>query len=85
MLVLNKWNGRTYKVTEITDNTVTLEREDKTIFRIAKSEFHFSYFEKISKKKNVPVRGEPEYERVSLLITNAIKQEKIKGITFDRA
>ena len=42
-------------------------------------------FEKISKKKNVPVRGEPDYERVSLLITNAIKQEKIKGITFDRA
>ena len=42
-------------------------------------------FEKISKKKNVPVRGEVDYERVSLLITNAIKQEKIKGITFDRA
>ncbi|MBQ7790330.1 MAG: ribosome biogenesis GTPase YlqF [Bacilli bacterium] len=42
-------------------------------------------FEKISKKKNVPIRGEVDYERVSLLITNAIKQEKIKGITFDRA
>lgn len=41
-------------------------------------------FEKISKKKNVPVRGEVDYERVSLLIINAIKQEKIKGITFDR-
>ena len=41
-------------------------------------------FEKISKKKNVPVRGEPDYERVSLLITNAIKQEKVKNITFDR-
>ena len=41
-------------------------------------------FEKISKKKNIPVRGEPDYERVSLLITNAIKQEKIKNITFDR-
>lgn len=41
-------------------------------------------FERISKKKNVPVRGEVDYERVSLLITNAIKQEKIKGITFDR-
>ena len=41
-------------------------------------------FEKISKKKNVPIRGEVDYERVSLLITNAIKQEKIKGITFDR-
>ena len=42
-------------------------------------------FEKTSKKKNVPIRGEVDYERVSLLITNAIKQEKIKGITFDRA
>ena len=41
-------------------------------------------FEKISKKKNVPVRGEPDYERVSLLITNAITQEKVKNITFDR-
>ena len=41
-------------------------------------------FTKISKKKNVPVRGEPDYEKVSLLITNAIKQEKVKGITFDR-
>ena len=29
-------------------------------------------FEKISKKKNVPIRGEVDYERVSLLITNAI-------------
>ena len=41
-------------------------------------------FEKISKRKNIPVRGEVDYERVSLLVTNAIKQEKIKGITFDR-
>ena len=41
-------------------------------------------FEKISKRKNIPVRGEPDYERVSLVITNSIKQEKIKNITFDR-
>ena len=41
-------------------------------------------FEKISKRKNIPVRGEVDYERVSLVITNSIKQEKIKKITFDR-
>ena len=41
-------------------------------------------FEAISKYKNIPVKGEVDYERVSLVIINAIKQEKIKGITFDR-
>ena len=41
-------------------------------------------FEKISKFKNIPVNGEVDYERVSLNIINSIKQEKIKGITFDR-
>ena len=41
-------------------------------------------FETISKYKNIPVKGEVDYERVSLVIVNAIKQEKIKGITFDR-
>lgn len=41
-------------------------------------------FEKISKYKNIPVNGEVDYERVSLLIVNSIKQEKIKDITFDR-
>lgn len=49
MLVLNKWNGRTYKVLEITDNQVTLERNDKSTFSIAKSEYFFNYFEKTSK------------------------------------
>ena len=38
----------------------------------------------ISKFKNIPVKGEVDYDRVSLLIINTIKQEKIKGITFDR-
>lgn len=38
----------------------------------------------ISKKKNIPVNGEVDYEKVSLNIVNSIKQEKIKGITFDR-
>ncbi len=41
-------------------------------------------FTKISKFKNIPVKDEVDYDRVSLLIINSIKQEKIKGITFDR-
>ena len=41
-------------------------------------------FEKISKIKNIPINGEVDYERVSILIINMIKQEKLKGITFDR-
>ena len=41
-------------------------------------------FEKISKKKNIPIKGEVDYEKVSFNIINSIKQEKIKNITFDR-
>ncbi len=41
-------------------------------------------FTKISKFRNIPIKGEVDYDRVSLLIINSIKQEKIKGITFDR-
>ena len=41
-------------------------------------------FTHISKFKNIPVNGEVDYEKVSVLIINMIKQEKIKGITFDR-
>ena len=41
-------------------------------------------FEKISKFKNIPINGEVDYDRVSLIILNSIKSEKIKGITFDR-
>ena len=41
-------------------------------------------FTLISKFKNIPVKDEVDYDRVSLLIINTIKQEKIKGITFDR-
>ena len=41
-------------------------------------------FESISKNKNIPVNGEVDYDKVSFLIINHIKQEKIKGITFDR-
>ena len=35
-------------------------------------------FEKISKYRNIPVNGEVDYEKVSILILNSIKQEKIK-------
>ena len=61
---------------------------------ILKQEFGIEYynddeveecFTKISKKKNIPVNGEVDYERVSLIIINSIKQEKVKNITFDRA
>ena len=41
-------------------------------------------FTKISKKKNIPIKDEVDYERVSYNIINCVKQEKIKGITFDR-
>lgn len=41
-------------------------------------------FSKISKYKNIPINGEVDYDRISLLIVNSIKQEKIKEITFDR-
>lgn len=66
---------------------------DKYYPTILKKEFGIDYytddeveelFEKISKYKNIPVNGEVDYDRVSLVITNAIKQEKIKNITFDR-
>ncbi len=41
-------------------------------------------FTQISKKKNIPVNGEVDYEKVSYNIVNSVKQEKIKGITWDR-
>ena len=41
-------------------------------------------FIKIAKHFNIPVNGEVDYERVSFVIINTIKQEKLKGITFDR-
>lgn len=46
MLVRNKWNGGTYKVIDITDNMVTLEREDGSQFVIQKKEYYFNYSEK---------------------------------------
>ena len=60
---------------------------------ILKKEFGIDYYNDdeveelftiISKKKNIPVNGEVDYEKVSYNIINTIKQEKVKGITFDR-
>ncbi len=70
-----------------------LKKLDNYYKDILKKEFGIEYynddeveecFTKISKYKNIPVNGEVDYERVSLVILNSIKQEKIKGITFDR-
>ena len=42
-------------------------------------------FEAITKFLNIPkINGDVDYDRVSLAILNTIKQERIKGITFDR-
>ena len=41
-------------------------------------------FIKISKYKNIPIKDEVDYERISMIILNSMKQEKIKKITFDR-
>lgn len=46
MLVRNKWNGKDYKVVNIAEKEVTLERDDGTQLTIAKSEYFFSYSEK---------------------------------------
>lgn len=46
MTVKNKWNSHFYTVKEIKDNSVTLEREDGTVFTISKSEYFFSYSER---------------------------------------
>lgn len=46
MLVINKWNKETYKVIEVKDGKVTLERSDGTQFIIAKAEYNLNYSEK---------------------------------------
>lgn len=70
-----------------------LETLDKYYKNILQKEFGIDQYDNenieecfinISKYKNVPVNGEVDYERISLIILNSIKQEKIKGITFDR-
>lgn len=50
--VINKWNGRTYKVLESTGNTVFLERDDGSRFVIEKKEYFFNYKEKAVDKIN---------------------------------
>ena len=52
MLVRNKWNGKTYKVLETTDKTVTLQREDGSQFTILRKEYLANYFEKGVDKVN---------------------------------
>lgn len=48
LLVRNKWNKKTYRVVEVKDGKVTLEREDKTQFTIVKAEYFLNYIEKSS-------------------------------------
>lgn len=43
MTVINKWTQKTYKVIEIKEKSVILERENGEQFEIAKSEFNFNY------------------------------------------
>lgn len=52
MLVLNKWNKKTYKVIKMTDKDVILEREDGSQFTIVKKEYLANYFEKGVDKVN---------------------------------
>ena len=51
MKVLNLRNRRWYTVLEVTGKEVTLQREDGTVFTIAKSEFYANY---------VNIQGNPE-------------------------
>ncbi len=48
MLVRNKWNRKLYRVVEVKDGKVTLERENKTQFTIVKAEYFLNYTEKSS-------------------------------------
>ena len=48
MEAINKWNKGIYKVIEIKDGKVTLERQDGSQFIIAKSEYYANYSEKSS-------------------------------------
>ena len=52
MLVLNKWNKKTYKVIKMTDKEVTLERKDGSQFTIVKKEYFSNYVEKSVDKVN---------------------------------
>lgn len=52
MLVLNKWNKKTYKVIKMTDKDVILERADGSRFTIVKKEYFSNYVEKSVDKVN---------------------------------
>lgn len=44
MIVINKWNGKLYKILNDSGNNVELERcSDKMKLSISKSEYNFSY------------------------------------------
>lgn len=43
MTAKNKWSNKHYKIIEITEKTVKLERENGEVFEIAKSDFLFNY------------------------------------------
>lgn len=43
MTVKNKWNKKSYKVVEVQEKNVILERENGERFTISKSEFNFTY------------------------------------------
>jgi len=44
MIVINKWNGKLYKILKDSGNNIELERcSDSVVFTISKSEYNFSY------------------------------------------
>ena len=46
MLVLNKWNKKTYEVKSKENGKVILRRTDGTVFTIAEKEYNANYIEK---------------------------------------
>ena len=46
MTVTNKWNKKTYKVLEIKDRKVTLQRPDGSKFIIDEKEYLYDYVKK---------------------------------------
>lgn len=43
MTAKNKWNNKIYKIVEIAEKTVKLQRESGEVFEISKSDFLFNY------------------------------------------
>ena len=46
MTVKNKWNNKFYTLVDVTDTSVTLQRDDGSEFTIQKKEYFFNYSEK---------------------------------------